>query len=51
MCPNCFQMYLNFPIPESNINFKNDIKFEVRFLIAMAIFQVLDSHLSKWLLH
>lgn len=36
-------MYLNFPIPESNINFKNDIKFEVRFLIAMAIFQVPDS--------
>lgn len=38
-CPNCFQMYLNFPIPESNIYFKNDI---------LAIFQVLDSHLSGY---
>lgn len=36
-------------MPESSINFKNHIKFEVRFLIAMAIFQVLDSQLSKWL--
>lgn len=36
---NCFQKYLNFPIPESNIYFKSDI---------LAVFQVLDSHLSGY---
>lgn len=39
MRPNCFQMCLNFSILESNIYFKND---------TLAIFQVLDSHLSDY---